>query len=196
MVMKKRARSVVSIVCAVLCVAVVVAWVRGYFVSETVGFGLPRPGGTLSAGGFMSGRGGLGFAVVKGMPYDARIDGFFYQREPAGYVGGLSREPARWSTFGFMYIRLPTTSYGTGWAVAAPMWSLLLVLAPWPALHLRSAWRDEPKRRRRLGLCVRCGYDLRASADRCPECGEAKPAVASPGPPDGAAPAVADARTA
>ena len=177
----KRLRSVLAATCAVLCVLVVAAWVRGYFVSDTVGFGLARPDWTLSAGGFMSGRGGLGFAVMSGMPYEKQIDGPFYHREAVGYAGGLGNEPARRAAMGFLYVRLPPTSYGRGWAVAVPLWSLLLLLAPWPAWHLRTVWRDGPARRRRLGLCVRCGYDLRASAERCPECGEA--VESAPPPP-------------
>jgi hypothetical protein len=61
---------------------------------------------------------------------------------------------------------------GLDWDVMVPAWSFLLLwLVP------MAAWRDLNRarlaqaRRRAAGLCPACGYDLRASKDRCPECG-------------------------
>jgi hypothetical protein len=55
------------------------------------------------------------------------------------------------------------------WFVSIPLWPLVLALLLSPAVSFRT-WH---KRRRlaRSGSCTRCGYDLRATPDRCPECG-------------------------
>jgi hypothetical protein len=50
-----------------------------------------------------------------------------------------------------------------------PDWSLAIVLAVVPACRI--TLRIRAARRFRTGLCVCRGYDLRATADRCPECG-------------------------
>jgi hypothetical protein len=46
-------------------------------------------------------------------------------------------------------------------------WSVLFALLP--TIRLLRLIRD--RRRVRFGLCRACGYDLRASTDKCPECG-------------------------
>jgi hypothetical protein len=71
------------------------------------------------------------------------------------------------------------------WQVAAPVWGAAALAATPMALWLggRTAGRAfVRRRRRRRGLCLRCGYDLRGNeSGRCSECGAEvvkKPATA------------------
>ena len=60
------------------------------------------------------------------------------------------------------------------WEARMPLWPVVAVTAVLPAFRFRKAWRRH--RRRKRGLCLTCGYDLRASSERCPECGTPIPA--------------------
>jgi hypothetical protein len=69
--------------------------------------------------------------------------------------------------------RIPAQFGGAGTTtsahVSAPHWFLLLLLTTPSALMLRR--RIRRARGIRAGLCGKCGYDLRESPLRCPECG-------------------------
>jgi len=67
----------------------------------------------------------------------------------------LAAESSHYSWFGV----------GWGWVLAACAGAPLYVTAS-AAMRRRRAGK-----RRRKGLCVACGYDLRATTGRCPECG-------------------------
>ncbi len=92
---------------------------------------------------------------------------------------------ARWERLGFARM---TSSQGAGggtftsgrsitpWLMVNPMEAW--VVPYWPLALLAAvptAWRTarlgRTALRRRRGQCIACGYDLRASTDRCPECG-------------------------
>ena len=68
---------------------------------------------------------------------------------------------------GFWLIReRPRPGY-RGLAAGVPAWFPACVSAVLPAaVHYRSV-----RRRAKVGLCTRCGYDLRVTPGRCPECG-------------------------
>jgi hypothetical protein len=66
-------------------------------------------------------------------------------------------------------------------SVTAPAWAVLLTCAILPGARLPRAVARLRRRRRQPGLCHACGYDLRATPARCPECGTVPTAIGSEG---------------
>ena len=65
---------------------------------------------------------------------------------------------------------LPDGTYVSFDQLLVPPWAAAVPFAVLPAV---TVWRFRRRRRSVAGLCGRCGYDLRATPGRCPECGAA-----------------------
>jgi hypothetical protein len=77
--------------------------------------------------------------------------------------------------FGIQTTRLEDTNALDVISVAVPFWAPFTVMA---AIAVRLHYR-RGARLRAVGRCVNCGYDLRATPTRCPECGIKQPPIAS-----------------
>jgi hypothetical protein len=80
--------------------------------------------------------------------------------------GSWSNGGFGWSTAGVTSTRISTPILSSA---AIPYWILTMLFASPVAWWVWDRCRSV--RRRHAGLCLICGYDLRATPDRCPECG-------------------------
>jgi hypothetical protein len=143
-----------------LCAAACVLWV------EAAVLGRPR---LLSLGS-------PGDAVIAGSESDSLSIAAVDLRPIAGSL--RSQDFSDWRAPGLLYrsVRRPQRIrqvWAAHWLVAGATALLPAGRFVRRAVTLR---RD----RRRLGLCPRCGYDLRATPSRCPECGTIQPASSAP----------------
>jgi hypothetical protein len=97
---------------------------------------------------------------------------------PPGVFPWFSVEPVKLERSGAALFADPDESVQTpviiGHTVLLPQWAVLLATAVLPAwtFALRTGRRTRRWRRRRVGSCPSCGYDLTGNASGvCPECG-------------------------
>jgi hypothetical protein len=170
---------VLAILSAGAFALVVAAWVRGYFISDTLGWGFAaNASGGRHVAGAASGRGGVTFFVID-VRAQVSLLGGFWQCEPPGYGGDFGRVQARWSLLGLRAVSPSARSAESEriWALVAPSWLVALIAGTLPTISLARLRLLRWTRRASVGVCRRCGYDLRATPERCPECGTPAPAA-------------------
>lgn len=129
--------------------------------------GEPRQLDGIAAGSNPRTRRTLADVKLLGVEYEAGVD------RPRIMRGRLHWQPAT-HTFGFETVSLTDAPEAVVFRrITVPYWMLPLVTAGGAGFALWQAARAiRRRRRRRSGCCVHCGYDLRASTGRCPECGQ------------------------
>jgi len=174
--MRRRLFALASALSLLLCLTTVVLGVRGHFVSDFLWWN----GRRLTAGAFNS-RGHVQVTTrhfVSAAPNQPpRRWEWFAEHPPRDLEAEADRNGWTFS------VRLPGIACWSGTDttlvthdVLLPIWPVFLLTAIMPALWTVSRLsRRRRARRLAAGGCLGCGYDLRASTDRCPECGTPVP---------------------
>ncbi len=135
--------------------------------------------GPISVGGDV-GRPWIGVTLQQQPRVDASLY-WFDGRIKMSLTKDMSAPPVikTWDWCGFGLKITGATSLFTGtqaksWILFGPSWISVLIPCAYPAIaFIRGPLRRY--RRRRRGLCIRCGYNLEGNVSGvCPECGEAR----------------------
>ena len=170
--MRARVPRYASILSVLLFAATVVMWVRSDTAEDAVHIAripLLPDGATLalasSTGRIHAFYENHGRPIPSSRPSITRpLDGYIT-------VTALSEAYTRPNALGFGFKRVPGTRAGIGWALTVPHYAFCALFAALPAVRIWLLVRSSNARR--SGRCASCGYDLRATPDRCPECGTA-----------------------
>lgn len=175
-----------------LCVAVSVLWVRSHRVADVFEGRSTNPSQQSMCLYLVFSSGGKLF-VSRGWSHNRVLSHYQYtiagmrtgwrhwrhrtQVPKKGFAAPTSPGDRRWDGLGLTLIArgVVWTDVQTDYRAAlVPFWWLAVTAAVLPGAHLFVLRRGMTRLRlSRTGLCTSCGYDLRATPDRCPECGVA-----------------------
>jgi hypothetical protein len=193
-----------ALVSMIICVMSAGMWVRSYWVDEEFGFAT-RPGAPLSPGAEKmlsrswvgSSRGKLRMVRVDYSPLSMGMP------SPAGYRKGIAgvllgdlfgpgrgaKDERELKMPGIDFYHAPVqmgrvlfaSSLVGIWRLSVSWWVVVAVSVVGPLIWARRAgvmWGRRRRERKIAGkICLKCGYDMRATPGRCPECGSVREEV-------------------
>jgi hypothetical protein len=159
--------SAATVLSLVLCVGALAAWVRSYQARDDILWTPEKSRVHLKIGTY---RGGF-FVVAATFVGTVDLSGpssvIWKQSTPSNVV--LTTHPTFFNQFGFGMGYSHDNKYPTRY-LASRYWFVVMMTAILPAARL-AGWRRRRRLRMHPNLCRHCGYDCRATPERCPECG-------------------------